>query len=299
RVSRLLQEAEELNIVRTVVTLPPGLHVSLEEKLERMYQVRTVYVVDATYDHEDELTVELGTAAASLLDLASPESRVIGFTSWSRSLREMVRVLQPARRSRVTHVVEMLGDVGPPAVQHAAAHSTQKLAELLGAQPSFLRVPGVVDSPATRDAVLGRDAHAKAALDLFNEIDLALVGIGTCEIVAPLRAGDNFFTEQQFQTALSQGAVGQVNLRFMDRFGQPVDSSLNDLVIGITLKQLLQADRRVGVAGGPSKYAAIRAALLGGWVNVLVTDLGTAERLLSDGDATSTNRSVVGPAASR
>ena len=35
----------------------------------------------------------------------------------------------------------------------------------------------------------------------------------------------------------------------------------------------------LAVAGGRKKYAAIRAALLGGWVNALVNDLATAERL--------------------
>jgi DNA-binding transcriptional regulator LsrR (DeoR family) len=34
------------------------------------------------------------------------------------------------------------------------------------------------------------------------------------------------------------------------------------------------------VAGGPSKTLAIRAALLGGWINCLITDRWSAERLL-------------------
>jgi DNA-binding transcriptional regulator LsrR (DeoR family) len=36
------------------------------------------------------------------------------------------------------------------------------------------------------------------------------------------------------------------------------------------------------VAGGRRKYAAIRAALRGGWLNVLITDLGVARRLVED-----------------
>jgi DNA-binding transcriptional regulator LsrR (DeoR family) len=35
------------------------------------------------------------------------------------------------------------------------------------------------------------------------------------------------------------------------------------------------------VAGGSAKFAAIAAALKGGWVNTLVTDLDTAHGLLS------------------
>ena len=37
------------------------------------------------------------------------------------------------------------------------------------------------------------------------------------------------------------------------------------------------------VGGGPGGYvAAIRAALLGGWMNVLVTDVATARALLDE-----------------
>ena len=35
------------------------------------------------------------------------------------------------------------------------------------------------------------------------------------------------------------------------------------------------------MAAGSQKHAAIRAALLGGWVDTLVTDTGTAEYLVS------------------
>ena len=38
--------------------------------------------------------------------------------------------------------------------------------------------------------------------------------------------------------------------------------------------------RRIGIAGGSSKFEAIRAAALGKWVDTLITDLHTAERLL-------------------
>jgi 3,4-dihydroxy 2-butanone 4-phosphate synthase / GTP cyclohydrolase II len=43
--------------------------------------------------------------------------------------------------------------------------------------------------------------------------------------------------------------------------------------------------RRIGVAGGPAKYAAIRAAIRGGWVNVLITDQHTAQRLAEESPA--------------
>ncbi len=64
-----------------------------------------------------------------------------------------------------------------------------------------------------------------------------------------------------------------------------MDTPLHERVIGIELEQLKRVPRAIGVAGGPGKTRAIRAALLGGWINCLITDTYTAQRLLESGSA--------------
>lgn len=282
RVSRLLDQAIEAGIVKITVAAPEGLHADLEERLERRYGLREAHVFDVAGAAENELDLVggLGQMVASRLQSQPLAAGVVGLTSWSRSLRATVAALAPLR-SKVDYVVEMLGDVGPVALQHEAADATRQLAALTGAAPLFLRIPGVVPNVTVRETLLSYDPDARRALELLDHLTLALVGIGTCEIVPPLVTGENFFTAEQFQHAIQQGAVGQVNLRFIAEDGSPVPTELDDLVVGVTLQQLKKADRVLAVAGGASKYPAIRAALLGGWVNALVTDLATAEHLVS------------------
>lgn len=283
RVSRLLETAVAAGIVRTTVVVPDGLHAELEERLEARYGLREAHVFDVGDGADDTGVVsDLGRMLASRLESNPLEAEVIGFTSWSRSLRETVGSMNQPSQSSAKYVVELLGDVGPPTVQHQAAQLTQQLAALTGAEPRFLRVPGVVSSAEVRQALLDRDAHAREALALLDRVDLALVGIGTCEIVPPLQAGDNFFTTEQFEYARSLGAVGQVNLRFIAADGSPVFSELDELIVGVTLEQLKRCQRTLAVAGGPSKYPAIKAAVLGGFVNTLITDADTARHLLSE-----------------
>ena len=115
----------------------------------------------------------------------------VGFTSWSRSLRAAVSDLLPIPDSTVTTVVELLGDVGEPALQHQAAQSTLTLANLLDAEPKFLRVPGVATSVAMRDGLLdATDAPpvdgvvseaASRAIDAWLEREL---GLRWCEAPA-------------------------------------------------------------------------------------------------------------------
>ncbi len=279
RVSRLLTQAEEAAIVRTVVAIPPHIHAALEEEVEERYGVGEVHVVETVSTDSAELNRDLAHAMAFLLQEISFEAPTVALTSWSQTLRLMVDQLQPLR-TKTERVVETLGDLGPPDLQHAAARTTQRLAALTGAQPVFLRTPGVVPSADLRDLLLSRDPYARQALELLDSVDLALVGIGACEVDPALRSGDNFFTDDQFAQMRERGAVGEVCLHFLDAEGQLV-GGLDDLVVGITAAQLKATRRRWAVAGGPRKHAAVRAALAGGWVDTLVTDVGTAEYLLS------------------
>jgi DNA-binding transcriptional regulator LsrR (DeoR family) len=281
RVSRLLAQAEELGIVRNIVAVPQELNQELEEGLRRVYGLDGARVVDAVAADDEELTADLGSAAAPFFAaaFAASDVRTIGFTGWSRTLRCAVEMMRPMQ-SVAGRIVEMLGDLGAPTLQQDVAHMTQRLASLTGAEPAFLRVPGVVASPVIRDALLQADPYAREAMRLLDSLDLALLSIGPCEVVAPLRAGDNYFTEEQFAEAVRAGAVGQVCLRFLDADGVPVRTPLDDLVIGVTVEQLRRVRNRWAVAGGKSKYPVLRAALVGRWIDRLVTDTATATHLL-------------------
>lgn len=285
RVSRLLSAAEELGVVRTVVVAPAGLRPELEDAVEERWGVAEVHVVevgDRTPEGEDDqrLPVELGTAAAAHFGDAWPAGAVVGFTSWSTTLQAMAAALAPQRRSGVDRVVELLGDIGSPLLQHEAARSTLRLAGALGAEAVFLRTPGVSASREMRDAA-AHNPHVEGALELLDAVDVAFVGVGPAQFHGPMQEGDNSFTAAQLDRARAAGAVAQLVQRFVDEVGRPVDTGLDELVVGVDLEQLRRARRRVVVAGGRSKHAAIRACLAGRWVDTLVTDLATAEHLLT------------------
>jgi DNA-binding transcriptional regulator LsrR (DeoR family) len=70
--------------------------------------------------------------------------------------------------------------------------------------------------------------------------------------------------------------------RFVNSDGEAVQTELDDLVVGITLEQLRKVWRKIVVAGGAAKHQAIAAALAGKWIDVLVTDVNTANYLMSN-----------------
>lgn len=277
-VSRLLQRAQQERIVRITITPPQGVHSALEEQVRERYALKEVVIVECA-DRDDELLRNLGAAAAFYLETTVKANEVIGVSSWSATLLAMVESLQPLSRPLDAHVVQILGGVGNPAAEEHANHMTSRLASLLRGQAHFLPAPGVATSANALNALL-QDSFVQETMTWFEQVTMALVGIGSIEPSRLLASSGNVFSEQEIESLREHGAVGDVCLRFYDAHGKPVNSALDKRVISIRLEQLRKVKRSVGIAGGTRKLAAIRGALEGRWINVLITDLCTAETLL-------------------
>jgi DNA-binding transcriptional regulator LsrR (DeoR family) len=280
KVSRLLKQAQAEGIVRISVRPPSGTNPDLEADLETRYGLHEVEVVDISRDEDDAAVRELGAAAAYHLETTVRSGDVIGVSSWSATLLAMVDAMHPVSGVRDTRVVQILGGGGDPGAEGHATHLVRRMAHLLHGQGTFLPAPSSVGSVEARNVLL-EDPFVRRAMALFDELDVALVGIGGQEPSGLLASSGNVFSRAELRTVRAAGGVGDIGLRYMRRDGAPVDSPLDARVIGIELAQLKRVPRAIGVAGGPSKTPAIRAALLGGWVNCLITDRFTAERLLA------------------
>jgi DNA-binding transcriptional regulator LsrR (DeoR family) len=285
-ISRLLKQAQHENIIRISVNAPPGTFPELEEELQNKYHLKEVIISDCAREDDDLILKEIGAAAAYYLENTIKPNDVVGISSWSATLLAMVDSMHPLPRpldSQVIQiqVIQILGGVGNPEAETHANHLTTRLAALLHASAKFLPAPGVVGSPETLRVML-EDPFIHHALDSFDQVTLALVGIGALEPSKLLASSGNIFSEQEVEMLRACDAVGDICLRFFKADGAPVDTPLNDRVISMRLDQLKRVRRTVGIAGGSRKFEAIAGALRGGLINVLITDCFTARRLVED-----------------
>nr|WP_328799026.1 sugar-binding transcriptional regulator [Puerhibacterium puerhi] len=279
RVSRLLKKAAEVGIVRTTVSEPPGVYTELEQRLEATYGLSEAVVVDSS-GHTDELRA-LGTAAAVYLETTLTGGESIGISSWSASLLATVDALRPFTTRVVTEVVQLVGGIGEPRVQADATRLLTQLAAATGAESIFLSAPGLLGSVQARESLMG-DPTVTQVSTRWPNLSMALVGIGALEPSPLLRRSGNSIAEADQEALRQAGAVGDVCLRFFNESGEPVTRELDERVIGIDPDVLRSIPRRVAVAGGERKTAAIRGALRGGWANVVITDVNTARSILEE-----------------
>lgn len=279
RISRLLKEAVDRGVVRTVVVPPEGVHAELEDALVERFGLRDAVVVEVEGSGFDVIPA-LAAATATYLDATLTGGDVIGISSWSATLLESVNVMRAKTSSAAQEVVQIIGGSGSPEVQLHATRLTSRLAELTGARPVFAPSAALVGSRELRD-LLSREPAMAETMRAWSRLTLALLGIGTLEPSPLLRRSGNAITPEDQERLEALGAVGDVCARYFDSAGNPVDAPFNDRLIGIEPDQLRTVERRIGVAGGIGKAAAVRGAVRGKWINILITDVEVARELLT------------------
>lgn len=273
-VSRLLQDAQQTGVVQITIAPPRGLHLELESQLEEQFKLQSAQVV--AVDRDSNLLSALGAAGAAYIARTVKPRMSIGL-AWGTTLSAMVQALNSIATENV-RIVQTLGGIGPPDAEAYAAALVRRMATALGASPILLPAPGVVATAAVRDA-LREDPHVRAALQQFDPLDTIYVGIGSLSSNSVLNDGISL-PAGTLSELLAAGAVGDIALRFFDAQGQPVESSLDERVLGIAVDQLRRVRSVVAIAGGKAKIEAIHAALRADLVDVLITDSLTAQALL-------------------
>ena len=297
-VSRLLKRAYDDGFVRVELDLPRTQ--ALETALVQRYGLRDAVVV--TSGGRGDIREELGVAAAAYFEkIATHGMRIglsCGFTLYQtvhalreRRLRDLV--LYPLSGESTLKLVDISPNtlVGMAAAKyrpHVTAYALpvqhlQSARQLLRERRRLLRDPEI------------RRIYAGA-----QDVDIALAGIG---LIGDQTPGFCALAEAYGVTVkrLRQlGVVGEINYQPFDVDGRVIDRpelrALVQRVLAVDGPHLQSLSRRedrwvIAVAGGAGKLEAVRGALRGRFMNVLVTDQDVAAALLATDDDASTARS--------
>jgi DNA-binding transcriptional regulator LsrR (DeoR family) len=280
-VSRLFKRAKEEGIIRICVSIPSGVNSDLEGQLIKKYDLKDAIIVDVISEDENQIMRDIGGAAAYYVENVIKDNEVIGISSWSSTLLAIIDSMHFVPSKKGVSVVQILGGVGHPSAEIHATRLTSRLANLVMGTAVFLPAPGVVGTEAALQ-VLMDDPYVKEVIGLFQQVSLALVGIGSVEPSRLLTLSGNILSQEEQDYLSNHGAVGDILLRFFDINGVPIESSFNHRIMSMQLQQLRQVERSVGIAGGVRKYKAVLGAIKGRYINVLVTDRQIAEKLMGE-----------------
>lgn len=110
--------------------------------------------------------------------------------------------------------MQVLGGSGNPAASIYAARLTERFTNSVRGTAVILPAPGVVASIETRDSLM-RDPYIGQAAARFDQITLALLGIGVWQPSVLLSRSGNVFSAGELETLRQSGAVGDVCLALL------------------------------------------------------------------------------------
>ncbi len=286
-VSRLLKRAFDEGLVHVELDLPRAQ--ALVAGLIRRFGLRDAVVVGVG-GHGD-IREELGRAAAARFETLAMRGHRIGiscgFTLYQtirflreRRLRDLV--LYPLSGESTLKVVDLFANtlVGMMAAKyrpHVTAYALP-LQHLVSAR--------TIERDRRR---LLRDPDVRRIFAAAHAVDIALVGIG---MIAEQTPGFCALAESygiSVRRLRQLGVVGEINYQPFDEAGRVVDraelQALTRRVLSVDAHRLQALSRRrdryvIAVAGGREKLDAIRGAVRGQFMNVLVTDDQVAAALL-------------------
>jgi deoxyribonucleoside regulator len=270
QVSRLLKEARAQGVVEIRIVDRGAVESPAAEALRARFGLRAVHLAPTLDGPADLTRRRVGRLAGEVLRGGLRDGMVVGVgdgAAISAVADEFASGGSPVDAT----IVPLCGGFWRAG---AGVEPFRRIAEALGATALALHAPGLLDDAAVRDA-LSAHAGVRSVIDLWARLDAALFGIGG-PAWSEATVGRDAFAEIQ-----AGRAVGEVLIAPFALDGRLVAPSLRARTIAFDARALAKLSLAVGVADGAGKVAPILGALRAGLLNVLVTDVATAEAVLN------------------
>ncbi|MCD8141462.1 MAG: sugar-binding transcriptional regulator [Planctomycetaceae bacterium] len=277
KVCKMIAQAKSMGLYTITINDPLEKIGELSRGLTEKYDLHGVKLVPIPKFGVNDVLQRLGHATAELLASSLKDNDVIGVAGGS-TLYEMINFVEPMNISNL-FIVPLLGGY---AETEAATHGTEivyRLSDKLRANIINMPVPGLAQNAEEARLFMSNPIISRSMV-WTSKCSIALFGIGSAQPSGSFyQAG--VITDQLLAELRRENAVGCVCFNFYDGEGRPCED-FNARIIGITLDDIKLTPISIGVAGGmPEKVAAIHGALVGKYINFLVTDQITAESLLA------------------
>jgi DNA-binding transcriptional regulator LsrR (DeoR family) len=243
----------------------------LARRLGERFELKHCDVVPTDLRNKNNVAGVAASAAGFLEQQLSATTPIIIALGTGRTLRAAVDQIRPMKCPH-HQLVSLVGNIAPDG-SASFFDTLTRLADLTQARHYPIPLPLVAASPAERQLLLSiepvRHVHALAA-----RADLTIVGVGQMDAEAQ-QFMDGFISREQLLDLMRAGAAGEVVGWAFDSDGRPLTAGTNTRITSVPMRP---ADGRLvlGVAIGPAKVKAIRAALAGRLISGLITDEATA-----------------------
>lgn len=222
--------------------------------------------------------IEVGKAAAEYLERLVKEGKNIG-VSMGTTLGHIAKYIQP-KVVKTAMFIPLVGGIGQVGIEVHSNYLVEELANAFKAQYILLHAPAKVSKKSIKEGLIG-EAYIEKIIKLTNKLDVAIVGLGVPTKISTTMA-TGYYDEKDMELMRQKNVAGDICMNFFDCQGRTDQFEVNETVIGIDIKKLKSVKYSIGVTCGVEKVSAVRGAIAGQYINILITDAASAKKLIEE-----------------
>lgn len=277
----MLREARERGIVDIRVD---GKHLTgshLSRAIREKFGLADVYIAQTSQDIEQEPSRELmlrqmaRVAATAIADIVEPGDRI--GVAWGETIMAVANAMpiSPTENVEISQLIGSMISERVPASENCAI----QIANKLGATCYTLHSPGIVSSSELAEQ-MSKEPTIRKQLDRLKNLDMTIASVGNVSADTHLQVA-GMASEDEMNVAKSNGAVGILCCRFIDRNGDVVELPPHERLIAARAEDLRAPKKKLLAVCGIDRVQATLAAIAGNLVTHLCIDQDLAENLLS------------------
>lgn len=277
KISRLLKEAREKNVVTITINEPWERLFEIEREFLDKFKLHDVRIINTKGCDYQTTLHKLGEIAAYYIDGIIDKNTILGI-SWGNTIYNTINNIKSNKNIPIT-VVQIMGAALKNNPQIDGIDLTKQFANAYGGTYHYLYAPLFVKDKDTREKLIS-DPYIGDTLSLAKRATVILTSIGSINSTISNSAWNayiNSYTQYELQ---SNGVVGHIGGHFYDINGKQADVELNKNIIGIDLEDFIKIPNVVCVAGSEEKAKALLGAIRGGYIKTLIADDSAALKIL-------------------
>lgn len=269
-VSKLLNDAIKEKIVEIKIHNPEIDCKELEQEICDRFNIRNAVICGVSSANEELCQIMTVKKAANYIESIIEKGNQKIAISWGRTIQRLIYEFSDI--NTLNNVVfPLFGATDQEQAYFLSNELARSFADKIGAKVKYAWFPYRPDSIDDCE-LFKKTSYYQKLYDLWNNIDVAIIGIGNREIIQTF---SNVFGYNE----KCASAVGDVSTHFFDEDGNIIELYENTLCA--ERDNLKNAKQTIAVACGKDKSEAIIGALKTQMIDTLVTDEYTAKKILS------------------
>lgn len=276
QICRIISLARERNIVEIKINNPYADETALEKKIFNKFGLQDALVVNTDGDAPGVIFDSFGKRASTQLSTYIPDNSIVGVMS-GKTVQSLIDNLSNFERHGLK-IVPLIGGHSSEGAGWYANAIAQRFAQSAKSSKYYiLNAPVIMNSEQARNMLI-KEPSIKNVLEIGEKCAVAIVGIGRVDVMSTTVLA-SAAGKRELEVLKKSGAFASVCTTYLNKNGEIVETEFSKKMVGQSLGKLKES-KIIAVAIGRDKVDAIKAALRSGFIDIFVTDIDTAEKIV-------------------